>query len=48
LLAEASQELRKAKVTNVPTYDRVNDHFVFDDGKIVKNDDPIFKRFKWM
>jgi hypothetical protein len=33
---------------SVPTYDRVNDQFVYDDGRIVSNTDPIFARFKWM
>lgn len=35
------------KAINVPHYDRDNDQFVFDDGKVVSNTDPIFEKFKW-
>jgi len=44
---ELQEALRKAKVINVPHYDKEHDRFVFDDGKIVSNTDPIFARFKW-
>lgn len=47
LMNELQQQLRKAKVINVPHYDKDNDRFVFDDGKVVANNDPIFNRFKW-
>jgi hypothetical protein len=40
--------LRKNKAINVPTYDRENDRFVFQDGKVISNTDPIFAKFKWM
>ncbi len=48
LLAEANRQLRKNKAINVPRYDRENDRFVYDDGKVISNTDPIFNRFKWM
>lgn len=44
---ELQDQLRRAKVVNVPRYDAVNDRFVFDDGRTVANNDPIFSRFKW-
>jgi hypothetical protein len=47
LMTELQQQLRRAKVINVPHYDKDNDRFVFDDGKVVANNDPIFNRFKW-
>jgi hypothetical protein len=47
LMNELQQQLRRAKIINVPHYDRDNDRFVFDDGKVVANNDPIFDRFKW-
>jgi hypothetical protein len=47
-MGELQDQLLKAKVINVPHYDQANDRFVFDDGKVVQNNDPIFKRFKWM
>jgi hypothetical protein len=47
LMNELQQQLRRAKVINVPHYDKDNDRFVFDDGKVVANNDPIFNRFKW-
>lgn len=46
-MSEANEELRKAKVINVPHYDASTDRFVFDDGKVVENTDPIFQKFKW-
>jgi len=47
LMSELNEQLRKAKLINVPHYDAKNDRFVFDDGKVVSNTDPIFNRFKW-
>lgn len=47
LMNELQQQLKKAKIINVPHYDKDNDRFVFDDGKIIANNDPIFSRFKW-
>lgn len=47
LMNELQHQLRRAKVINVPHYDADNDRFVFDDGKIIANNDPIFNRFKW-
>jgi hypothetical protein len=44
---ELQQQLRKAKIVNVPHYDQLNDQFVFDDGRTVANNDPIFQKFKW-
>ena len=44
---ELNHQLRKAKIVNVPHYDSANDRFVFDDGRVVANNDPIFSRFKW-
>jgi len=46
-MSELNEQLRKAKLINVPHYDAKNDRFVFDDGKVVSNTDPIFNRFKW-
>lgn len=47
LMTELQGQLRRAKIINVPHYDAVNDRFVFDDGKTVANNDPMFARFKW-
>lgn len=47
LMSELQHHLRRAKVVNVPHYDASNDRFVFDDGRVVANNDPIFSRFKW-
>jgi hypothetical protein len=44
---EYNHQIRRAKVINVPHYDAENDRFVFDDGKTIANDDPIFAKFKW-
>jgi hypothetical protein len=41
------KELRKSKLINVPHYDFAGDRFVFDDGKVVENSDPIFQGFNW-
>jgi hypothetical protein len=46
-ISAVEKELRKAKLINVPHYDFQNDRFIFDDGKIVDNTDPIFKGFNW-
>lgn len=46
-MTELQGQLRRAKIINVPHYDAVNDRFVFDDGKTVANNDPMFARFKW-
>jgi len=46
-MSELNEQLRKAKLINVPHYDAKNDRFVFDDGKVVSNTDQIFNRFKW-
>ena len=46
-MSQLQEQLRRAKVINVPHYDQQNDRFVFDDGKVVANNDPIFQRFKW-
>ena len=46
-MSELQEQLRRAKVINVPHYDAKGDRFVFDDGKVVSNNDPIFSRFKW-
>jgi hypothetical protein len=46
-MGELNQQLRRAKVINVPHYDQLNDRFVFDDGRVVANNDPIFDKFKW-
>lgn len=32
---------------NVPRYDYDSDSFVYDDGKVISNTDPIFKEYKW-
>ena len=47
LMSQLQEQLRRAKVINVPHYDAQNDRFVFDDGKVIANNDPIFKRFTW-
>jgi hypothetical protein len=47
LMTELQSQLRRAKIINVPHYDALNDQFVFDDGRKVANNDPIFSRFKW-
>ena len=39
--------MKKQKVINVPHYDKQGDRFVFDDGRTISNDDPIFKKFNW-
>lgn len=44
---ELQQQLRRAKVVNVPHYDANEDRFVFDDGRAVANNDPMFAKFKW-
>ena len=44
---ELQEQLRKAKVINVPHYDPAGDRFVYDDGKVISNSDPVFARFKW-
>ena len=46
-MAEAAAELRRVKAINVPTYDKDLDRFVFSDGRVVNNNDPIFDKFKW-
>jgi len=46
-MTELQYHLRRAKIVNVPHYDASNDRFVFDDGRVVANNDPIFSRFKW-
>ena len=46
-MVEAAAELRKGKAIKVPNYDRENDRFVFNDGRVVENNDPIFDKFKW-
>lgn len=47
LMNELQQQLRRAKVVNVPHYDANEDRFVFDDGRAVANNDPMFAKFKW-
>ena len=47
LMTELQSHLRRTKIVNVPHYDATNDRFVFDDGRVVANNDPIFSRFKW-
>ena len=47
LMTELNDQLRRAKVINVPHYDPKNDRFIFDDGRVVQNNDPVFDRFKW-
>jgi len=44
---ELQSQLRRAKVINVPHYEKEHDRFVFDDGRVVANNDPIFDKFKW-
>ena len=46
-MSELQEQLRRSKVVNVPHYDAGTDRFVFDDGKVVANNDPVFARFKW-
>ena len=46
-MSELQGQLRRAKVINVPHYEPQGDRFVFDDGKVVSNSDPMFSRFKW-
>jgi hypothetical protein len=31
----------------VPHYDFESDSFVYDDGEVISNTDPIFKQYKW-
>ena len=45
LADETAKQLRKGKLINVPHYDKIQDRFVFDDGRIVENTDEIFKQF---
>jgi len=47
LMNELQSQLRRAKVINVPHYEKEHDRFVFDDGRVVANNDPIFDKFKW-
>lgn len=46
-MTELNYQLRRAKLINVPHYDAKNDQFVYDDGRTIKNNDPIFDKFKW-
>lgn len=32
---------------NVPHYHEDSDSFVYDDGKVIANNDPIFREYKW-
>jgi len=43
----AATAMATAVNVNVPHYDYDSDSFVFDDGKVISNTDPIFKEYKW-
>lgn len=46
-MATIETQLRKSKYLNVPKYDATNDRFIFEDGKVVSNTDPIFEGLNW-
>ena len=35
--------MSEATNVNVPHYDQKTDSFIFDDGKVISNTDPVFK-----
>jgi hypothetical protein len=43
----ASKALAQATNINVPHYDFDSDSFLFDDGTVISNTDPIFNEYKW-
>lgn len=39
--------MMNATNVNVPHYNWESDSFVYDDGKVISNSDPVFKEYKW-
>jgi hypothetical protein len=46
-MKKAHTAMAEAINVNVPNYNQETDSFIYDDGKVISNTDPIFKEYKW-
>ena len=45
--AKFQKALNNSYNINVPNYDAATDSFVYNDGKVIANNDDVFKQYKW-